>query len=44
MKKKTIYEAPDSELLLMRFEENILSGGTPGDDEGYNDPNEGLDY
>ena len=34
MNKKQIYEAPDAELFVLRFEENILSAGTAGN--GYN--------
>ena len=30
MTKKHIYMAPEAELLVVRFEENILSGGEPG--------------
>lgn len=26
MKKRLIYEAPEAEMILVRFEENILSG------------------
>ncbi|MBQ9193285.1 MAG: hypothetical protein IJ156_06155 [Bacteroidales bacterium] len=26
MKKKTLYDAPEAELLVVRFERNILSG------------------
>ena len=32
MRKKLFYEAPDAELLVVRFEENILSGNPGGDD------------
>ena len=32
MMKKSFYEAPEAELLLVKFEENIMSG--PG--SGYN--------
>lgn len=34
MKKRLTYEAPEAELILVRFEENILSGGQ----DGYGDP------
>ena len=34
MIKKTFYEAPETELILVRFEENILSVG--GANNGYN--------
>ena len=39
MKKRLIYEAPETELFVVRFEENILSDKTPvrgsaGDFEG----------
>lgn len=34
MVKKQLYEAPEAELLTVRFEENILSGdGRPGSDD-----------
>ena len=31
MTDKHLYTAPVAELLVVRFEENILSGGEPGD-------------
>ena len=39
MKKRLFYEAPEAELFVVRFEENILSDGDPirgsaGDREG----------
>lgn len=39
MKTKTFYEAPDSELLLINFEEAFLQGtyNTPGNNYGDND-------
>ena len=42
MEKKLFYETPETELILVRFEENILSEGVdsngvnPGDYNGYN--------
>lgn len=37
--KKSFYEAPEAELIMVRFEENILSGygdsGRPGDTTPY---------
>ena len=33
MIKKSIYAAPDAELLVVRFEENIMSPGTIPDEE-----------
>ena len=30
MTDKHLYTAPEAELLVVRFEENILSGGEPG--------------
>ena len=35
MKRKTFYEAPETELILVKFEENIMSPvpGGAGDDE-----------
>lgn len=39
--KKIQYEEPLTDLLVIRFEENILSGdGRPGGDEDYNDQGE----
>ncbi len=29
MMKKSFYEAPEAELLLVKFEENIMSNGLP---------------
>jgi hypothetical protein len=49
MKKKLFYEAPGSELLLIRFEKNILSGAdnrdmTPfhGDNDTAGDRDGGI--
>ncbi len=38
MIKKLLYTAPESELLFVKFEENIMSPqrGAPGDDETIN--------
>ena len=38
MIKKTFYEAPETELILVRFEENIMSPtpGAPGDNDSVN--------
>ena len=38
MIKKCMYEAPEAELLLVRFEENIMSP-----DGGFGDPNANPD-
>ena len=35
-KKKLIYEAPEAEILVVRFEENILSGFGNPDQAGDN--------
>ena len=52
MNKKQLYEAPEAELLVVRFEENIMSYGdngtqngkvvTPGDGwtDGWDDDNQ----
>ena len=37
MKKKLTYEAPEGELILVRFEENFLDSPTP---DGFGNPNE----
>ena len=37
MIKKCMYEAPETELLLVRFEGNFLQGTNPGG--GFSDPN-----
>ena len=29
MNKKLLYEVPEAELLVLRFEKNIMSGGIP---------------
>ena len=34
---KTFYEAPEAELILARFEENIMSPNSAGDGFGDND-------
>ena len=34
MKKRLTYEAPEGELILVHFEENILSGGQTTDYHG----------
>ena len=36
MNKKTLYTTPETELLVVRFEENILSGPNSAND-GYDD-------
>ena len=40
-KRKSFYEAPESELLVIRFEGNIMSGGI--EDSTEKDPFEGFD-
>ena len=45
MKNKNNYSAPEAELILVRFEENILSGVdsrgvNPGNYNGYNEEQE----
>ena len=43
MIKKTFYEAPETELILVRFEENILSGFSDQGTENLSyDPDEDL--
>ena len=37
MIKKNSYEAPELEVLEVVTQVNIMSGGTPGEDENYND-------
>ena len=39
MNKKQLYETPETELLVVRFEGNIMSPtpGKAGDDETYNE-------
>ena len=44
---KKIYENPESEMIFVKYEENIMSPGVPGapsKDETYQDLNEGEDY
>ena len=36
-KMKSLYEAPTTDILVVRFEENILSGGAGNDDSVFND-------
>ena len=40
MNKNPFYAAPEAELLVVRFEENIMSGGAGGDDKIIDDPEE----
>lgn len=50
MIKKTYFEAPQAELIVVRFEEGFLQDsitsvpGAPSKDEVYSDLNDGVDY